>query len=213
MPVISQLRPFRFIDNATKRYARAYKQALAQFEGASFVEKGVIWRKLVQKLDREWMIFMRIAGACATSVIGLLSTSSIPSGPLTFAFGMVCVEASAFCFAYCVVYRIYMPRMNEHLRGFDWLAESKAVPDSSWKSAPRLLTVPAGWMACATVTFVAFLLTELWVGIGGDSVAQSRKGSVVLSAIATIELVGGLIQAAFVMPAFMRLYKPVDSLV
>jgi len=57
---------------------------------------------------------------------------------------------------------------------------------------------------------VAFLLIELWVGIGGDSAAQSRQGSVVLSAMATIELVGGLIQAALVMPAFMRLCKPAD---
>lgn len=144
-------------------YEEHYNAVQARYEQASFAEAASIWSAFVRELDGTWSVYKTVAGVytsyvpvvlvrgiklneltCAAAahcsyrtVVGLLSMSGVPSGPVTVCLGILCLQASLFSFAYSEAYHCLMPRMNEPLQGFDWLNVSCTGPSDS----ERRLTV------------------------------------------------------------------------
>ncbi|KAH9925256.1 uncharacterized protein B0H18DRAFT_955120 [Fomitopsis serialis] len=166
----------------------------------------VAWSRFVGGLQTEGLAFEFLGGIYMVIVFGLLQSSSLAANPVCAFLGITCVIATAFSVAYKVVFRSMMPRMSDPWRGLAWVQASMDIPTSSWKSAPRLLAVPAVWLAWATIALIAFLLSEAWAGLSDvSSTAPPPRLKIVLSVFITIELLVGLVQAAYVVPAFGKL--------
>lgn len=60
----------------------------------------------------------------------------------------------------------------------------------------------------ATIAFIIFLVLEMWMTLISQSAAQSHYASIGLAVMATIEILGGLIQALWTVPWFAKLSAP-----
>ncbi|KAH9925257.1 uncharacterized protein B0H18DRAFT_382079 [Fomitopsis serialis] len=170
----------------------------------------VAWSRFVGGLQTEGLAFEFLGGTYMVIVFGLLQSSSLAANPVCTFLGITCAIASVFSVAYKPVFRSIMSRMSDPWRGLAWVQASMDIPTSSWNSAPRLLAVPAVWLAWATVALIAFLLYEAWAGLRdvSSTTPSSPRLNILLSVFITIELLVGLVQAVYVVPAFAKLCEP-----
>ncbi|EPT05412.1 hypothetical protein FOMPIDRAFT_1044743 [Fomitopsis schrenkii] len=84
---------------------------------------------------------------------------------------------------------------------------------SSWKYPPKLLAIPAVWVAWATTTLIAFIVVEAWVGLDNNvssEISSTRALKAVLSVLITVQVTVAIAQAAYVIPAFGEWCGDVD---
>ncbi|KZT74242.1 hypothetical protein DAEQUDRAFT_754162 [Daedalea quercina L-15889] len=166
----------------------------------------VAWRSFVHTAKDERLTSGLLGTTYVAFVFGCLQTSSLTPDAFTTFLGITCIVATVFSIIYHEVYHLCIPYKSDPCQGLAWVNASKKIPYFSWKSVPKLLTVPVAHLAWATITLIIFTLAEAWIGLGdGSSVTPPSGVKVILSVLITVEILMGLVQASYIIPAFLEL--------
>ncbi|KZT74232.1 hypothetical protein DAEQUDRAFT_807900 [Daedalea quercina L-15889] len=173
---------------------------------ATSLEFPAAWSSFVHAAKNERLASEVLGTTYVAFVLGCLQTSSLTPDAFTTFLGITCIVASVFSTIYHEVYHLSMLCKSDPWHGLAWASESKNISRLSWKSTPKLLAVPVAYFIWATVTLIVFTLAEAWIGLGdGSSTTPPSSAKFILSVLITVEILMGLVQASYIIPAFLEL--------
>ncbi|EPT05411.1 hypothetical protein FOMPIDRAFT_1021253, partial [Fomitopsis schrenkii] len=162
------------------------------------------WSTFARKATVERRAFELLASTYVAFVWGCLQT--LASNTVSKYLGLACSIAAIVAVVYMEVCRASVPRYSEPWKGLVWTRTfGHSSLRSSWKYPPKLLAIPAVWVAWATTTLIAFIVVEAWVGLDNNvssEISSARALKAVLSVLITVQVAVAIAQAAYVIPAF-----------